>query len=128
VPDASVAGEIIPSREFYDYEAKYLDDHSQLIIPARISDEQAASVRRMSVEAFQAVDGAGMARVDFLMNGDTGEIFLNEINTIPGFTTISMYSKLWEASGVPYPRLLERLIDLALERHREKQALRTSAI
>jgi D-alanine-D-alanine ligase len=127
-PEASVPGEIIPSREFYDYEAKYVDDGSRLVIPAELAQEQAAVVRRMAVDAFLAVDGAGMARVDFLMNGDTGEIWLNELNTIPGFTTISMYAKLWEASGVPYSRLLDKLIDLALERHGEKQALRTSAI
>ncbi len=127
-PEASVPGEIIPSREFYDYEAKYLDDGSELVIPADLAPEQVASVRSMAVEAFLAVDAAGMARVDFLVNRESGEIFLNEINTIPGFTTISMYAKLWEASGVPYPVLLDRLIALALERHTEKQALRTSAL
>jgi D-alanine-D-alanine ligase len=127
-PEASVPGEIIPSREFYDYEAKYLDDGSELVIPADLAPAQAASVRSMAVEAFLAVDAAGMARVDFLVNRESGEIFLNEINTIPGFTTISMYAKLWEASGVPYPVLLDRLIALALERHTEKQALRTSAL
>jgi D-alanine-D-alanine ligase len=127
-PEASVPGEIIPSREFYDYEAKYLDGGSELVIPAELAPGQAASVRSMAVEAFLAVDAAGMARVDFLVNRESGEIFLNEINTIPGFTTISMYAKLWEASGVPYPVLLDRLIALALERHTEKQALRTSAL
>jgi D-alanine-D-alanine ligase len=98
------------------------------VIPAALDEAQAAAVRRMSVEAFLAVDGAGMARVDFLVNRETGAVFVNEINTIPGFTTISMFSKLWEASGLAYPQLLERLIQLALERHAEKQALRTSAI
>jgi D-alanine-D-alanine ligase len=127
-PEASVPGEIVPSREFYDYEAKYLDEGSRLIVPAPISDALATTIRRMSVEAFLAIDGAGMARVDFLVDRETEEVFVNEINTIPGFTTISMYAKLWEASGVSYPELLDRLIALALERHAEKQALRTSAI
>ena len=127
-PEASVPGEIIPSREFYDYEAKYLDDASQLVIPAPLSPEQSASVRRMAVDAFRAVDAAGMARVDFLLDRVSGRLVINEINTIPGFTTISMYAKLWEASGVAYPRLLERLIELALERHAEKQSLRIAAL
>jgi D-alanine-D-alanine ligase len=127
-PEASVAGEVIPSREFYDYEAKYLDTGSNTIIPAALNGEQAERVRRLAIEAFLAVEAAGMARVDFLLNGSTGDLVVNEINTIPGFTTISMYAKLWEASGLAYPRLLERLIDLALERHAEKQVLRTSAL
>jgi D-alanine-D-alanine ligase len=125
-PEASVPGEIIPSREFYDYEAKYLDQGSRAIIPAELSDAQAATIRRLSIEAFRAVDGAGMSRVDFLLSGDTGEMYLNEVNTIPGFTIISMYPKMWEASGLPYPALLDRLIALALERHSEKQQLKTS--
>jgi D-alanine-D-alanine ligase len=125
-PDASVPGEIIPSREFYDYEAKYLDNGSRLVIPAKLEPSAAGEVQRLSIAAFRAVDAAGMARVDFLVDGNTGRIFLNEINTIPGFTTISMYSKLWEATGVTYPTLLDRLITLALERHGEKQQLRTT--
>jgi D-alanine-D-alanine ligase len=125
-PEASVAGEVIPSREFYDYEAKYLDDHSQVIIPADLPAPLAEEIRRLSVAAFRAIDGAGMSRVDFLLSRPTGEIFVNEVNTIPGFTTISMYSKLWAASGVTYATLLDRLIGLALERHAEKQQLRTS--
>ena len=125
-PDASVPGEVIPSREFYDYEAKYIDDASQTVIPAQLTDGQVAEIRRMSIEAFKAVDGSGMARVDFLLSRDTGEIYVNEVNTIPGFTTISMYPKMWEASGLPYPKLLDRLIELAIERHGEKQRLRTS--
>jgi D-alanine-D-alanine ligase len=125
-PEASTAGEIIPSREFYDYEAKYLDDASELIIPADLTRQQLAEVQRVSVAAFRALDCEGMARVDFLLSRDTGRLFLNELNTIPGFTTISMYSKLWEASGVGYAALLDRLIALALERHAEKQQLRTS--
>jgi D-alanine-D-alanine ligase len=125
-PEASVPGEVVPSREFYDYEAKYLSDTSALLIPAPLTDAQTAEVRRLALDAFRAVDGAGMSRVDFLMPRDTGELFLNEVNTIPGFTTISMYPKMWEASGLPYPALLDRLIALALERHQERQRLRTS--
>jgi len=123
-PEASVPGEVIPSREFYDYEAKYLDDGSKVIIPATVGPKTAAEIQRLSVLAFKAIDGAGMARVDFLLSPDN--IFVNEINTIPGFTTISMYSKLWAASGVDYSTLLDRLVALALERHAEKQQLRTS--
>ena len=126
VPEASIPGEIIPSREFYDYEAKYLDEGSQLLIPAPLADTHTAEIRRMAIDAFRAIDGAGMSRVDFLVAGDTGQTFVNEVNTIPGFTAISMYPKLWEASGVPYPALLDRLIALALERHADKQRLRTS--
>ena len=127
-PQASVAGEIVPTREFYDYEAKYLDAASEPLIPAPLGDEQHAEVRRLAVEAFRAIDGAGMARVDFLVERGTGRLFVNEINTIPGFTTISMFAKLWGASGLEYPALLDRLIALALERHAAKQRLRTSAI
>jgi D-alanine-D-alanine ligase len=123
-PEASTPGEVIPSREFYDYEAKYLDDGSKVVIPANIGPKTAAEIQRLSILAFKAIDGAGMARVDFLLSPD--KIFVNEINTIPGFTTISMYSKLWAASGVDYPSLLDRLVALALERHAEKQQLRTS--
>ena len=125
-PDASVPGEVIPSREFYDYEAKYIDDGSRIIIPAELDARTAAEVRRLSIAAFKAIDCAGMARVDFLLSRRDGAIFVNEVNTIPGFTTISMYSKLWAASGVDYAALLDRLIALALERHAEKQQLRTS--
>ena len=125
-PEASVPGEVIPSREFYDYEAKYLDEASQTIIPADLPESTAAEIRRLAIAAFRAIDGAGMARVDFLLARQSGRIFLNEVNTIPGFTTISMYSKMWAASGVEYPVLLDRLISLALERHAEKQQLRTS--
>jgi D-alanine-D-alanine ligase len=126
IPEASVPGEVVPSREFYDYEAKYIDEGSEIIIPADLPKKTAAEIRRLSIAAFQAIDAAGMARVDFLLARDTGEVFLNEINTIPGFTAISMYSKLWAASGLEYPALLDRLIALALERHAEKQQLRTS--
>jgi D-alanine-D-alanine ligase len=125
-PQASVPGEVIPSREFYDYEAKYLDQASQTIIPADLPEHVAADVRRLSIAAFRALDCAGMARVDFLLSRPSGQIFVNEVNTIPGFTTISMYSKMWAASGMDYPALLDRLIALALERHAGKQQLRTS--
>lgn len=127
-PEASVPGEILPSREFYDYEAKYLDDSSRLVIPAPLTPAQTDEVRRLSIAAFRAVDCAGMARVDFLMTRTSGAIVVNEINTIPGFTTISMYPKLWEASGVSYSALIDRLIALALDRHAEKQRLRTSVV
>lgn len=125
-PVASVPGEIIPSREFYDYRAKYLDGASELIIPADLPREVAERVRGLAVEAFRAIDCAGLARVDFLVRRPDLEVFVNEINTIPGFTTISMYPKLWEASGLPYAELVDRLIQLALERHAEKQENRTS--
>jgi D-alanine-D-alanine ligase len=125
-PQTSVPGEVIPAREFYDYEAKYLDEGSRTVIPADLAATVADEIRRLSLAAFQAIDGAGMARVDFLLSRDTGAIVINEVNTIPGFTTISMYSKLWEASGVAYPALIDRLVELALERHAEKQRLRTS--
>ena len=127
-PEASIPGEIITSREFYDYEAKYLDAGSQTVIPADLPAGQLAEVQRLAIEAFRAVDAAGMSRVDFLLSRPTGTIFVNEINTIPGFTTISMYAKMWEASGVTYPALVDRLIQLALERHAEKQRLRTSVM
>jgi len=124
--EASVVGEIVPSREFYDYQAKYLDDDSTPLIPAPLTDAQAAEVRRLAIEAFKAVDGSGLARVDFLLARDSGVLYVSELNTLPGFTTIGMYSKLWAASGVDFPALLDRLIQLALERHSEKQLLRTT--
>jgi D-alanine-D-alanine ligase len=127
-PIASVPGEVIPSREFYDYEAKYIDEGSKTVIPADIPASLATQVQRLSVAAFQAIDCAGMARVDFLLSRTSGALFVNEVNTIPGFTTISMYSKMWAASGVSYPELLDRLIALAQERHAEKQQLRTSVL
>ncbi len=127
-PQASVPGEIIPSREFYDYEAKYLDEGSQSIIPADLPASTADEIRRLAITAFQSIDCAGMARVDFLLSRRTGDLYINEINTIPGFTTISMYSKMWEASGVPYRALVDRLVELALERHALKQQLRTTLI
>jgi D-alanine-D-alanine ligase len=125
-PQASIPGEIIPSREFYDYESKYLDEGSRAEIPANLPAETVENVRRLSIEAFKAIDGAGMARVDFLLSRADGSLWLNENNTIPGFTTISMFAKLWAASGVEYPALIDRLITLARERHAEKQQLRNS--
>ncbi len=128
-PEASIPGEIIVTHPdgFYSYGAKYLDpDGASWKIPADIPTHTVEQVRRLSVEAFRALELAGMARVDFFLDGKTGTLYLNEVNTIPGFTTISMYPKMWEASGIPYPVLLDRLIALALERHAEKQQLRTS--
>lgn len=127
-PEASVPGEVIPSREFYDYEAKYLDADSRKVIPAELSGEQATEIQRHAITAFKAVDAAGMARVDFLLSRTNGAVYVNEINTIPGFTTISMYAKMWEATGLSYPALVDRLIQLALERHADKQRLRTSVM
>jgi D-alanine-D-alanine ligase len=127
-PQASVPGEVIPGREFYDYEAKYLDQSSQTVIPADITADQAAEVQRLAIAAFRAIDAAGMSRVDFLLSRTSGAIYVNEINTIPGFTTISMYAKMWEASGLGYPALVDRLIQLAIERHAVKQRLRTSVV
>jgi len=125
-PVASVPGEIVPSREFYDYVAKYVDPRSKLIIPAPLRPELATAAQRLAVQAFLAIDGAGMARVDFLLERHSDRLFLNEVNTIPGFTTISMYPKLWEASGLPYPALIDRLIELALERHADRSRTETS--
>ena len=125
-PEVSVPGEIITSHDFYDYEAKYLDDSSEMIIPAALTPGQTDEIQRLAIAAFRAIDGAGMARVDLLLERTTGRIFLNEINTHPGFTTISMFAKMWAASGLIYPALLDRLIVLARERHAEKQESRTS--
>jgi D-alanine-D-alanine ligase len=125
-PIASVPGEIVPSREFYDYIAKYIDDRSELIIPADLSAELTRRIQELAITAFLAVDCAGMARVDFLLDRDTGELYVGELNTIPGFTPISMYPKLWEASGIPYSELIDRLIELALERHADNSRSETS--
>jgi D-alanine-D-alanine ligase len=127
-PEASLLGEITTSREFYDFEAKYLDDRSTTTIPAPLSPNQTERVKRMAVEAFRAIDAAGMARVDFLLGRDDDQLFLNEVNTHPGFTTISMFAKMWSASGIPYPEMLDRLVALAVERHTDKQETRTSAL
>jgi D-alanine-D-alanine ligase len=120
-PEASLPGEIVPGKEFYDYTAKYLDEGSELIIPAKLTKAERKRVKQLAIGAFQAVDCAGLARVDFLMDPKTRKIFLNEINTMPGFTAISMYPKLWAASGVSYAELIERLILLGLERYEEKK-------
>src|SRR6185503_1914508 len=120
-PRASVAGEIVPSAEFYDYSAKYLDEGSQLIIPAKLTKSEMKKVQACAIAAFRAVDCSGISRVDFLMDPKSRKIYLNEINTMPGFTSISMYPKLWAASGVPYPELIEQLIQLGLERHADKK-------
>jgi D-alanine-D-alanine ligase len=125
-PEASVVGEVVPAREFYDYEAKYLDEGSRLIIPAEIPGALSERIRLMAVQAFQAVDAAGMARVDFFLERGSDRVYINEVNTIPGFTRISMYPKLWEASGLPYRHLLERLIELAIERFEDKQRSQTA--
>jgi len=123
--EASVAGEIRTRREWYDYEAKYVDDDTELLIPAPIDAAQSRVAREMAIEAVRVLEGAGLARVDFLMDRHTGELFVNEVNSLPGFTQGSMYPRLWEASGLPYAALLDRLIELALARHREKQELET---
>src|SRR5579871_2575792 len=125
-PQSSIAGEIVPAAEFYDYTAKYLDEGSELLIPAHITKKQMKELQEMAVAAFQAVDCSGLARVDFLMDPKTEKIYVNEINTMPGFTSISMYPKLWAASGMEYPELIERLIQLALERHADKKRNRYS--
>jgi D-alanine-D-alanine ligase len=122
-PEASVPGEIVPSDSFYSYEAKYIDDASELIIPAKLDSVLTERTREMAMAAYTAIDCAGMARVDFLLDRENGELYMNEINTIPGFTKISMYPKLWEASGLVYPALLDRLIDLAFERAAQKSLL-----
>jgi D-alanine-D-alanine ligase len=119
-PVASVPGEIIPSADFYSYEAKYIDDRTELIIPAPLPFDLTEQIREVAVIAYLAADCAGMARADFMLDKDSGELYLNELNTIPGFTSISMYPKLWEASGLPINQLVDRLIELALERRRER--------
>ena len=119
-PQASVPGEVQPSREFYSYESKYVDGTSGLLIPAPLPHETAEMIRKMAVQAYQAIDCAGMARVDFFVEKNTGEIYLSELNSIPGFTSISMYPKLWEASGLSYAGLVDRLVELALERKADR--------
>jgi D-alanine-D-alanine ligase len=119
-PQASVPGEIVPHREFYDYAAKYLEEGTQLLIPADLKPPQAQKIQKYAVDAFRALELSGMARVDFFLEKEGGKIYLNEVNTIPGFTSISMYPKLWEASGIPFRELIHKLIELALELHAEK--------
>ncbi|MBC7249361.1 MAG: D-alanine--D-alanine ligase, partial [Anaerolineae bacterium] len=125
-PIASVPGEIVPCREFYDYRAKYIEGKSELLIPAPLPAETSQRVRELAVKAYLAIDCAGMARVDFLLDRDDGTLYLSEVNTIPGFTPISMYPKLWEASGISYSELIDRLIELALERYEDKNRSLTS--
>ena len=120
-PQASIPGEIVPIKEFYDYDAKYLDEGSQLIIPAKLTKKETAKVQELGIKAFKAVDCSGLARVDFLMDPKTRKIYLNEINTMPGFTAISMYPKLWAASGLEYSELIDRLVQLGIERHADKK-------
>jgi D-alanine-D-alanine ligase len=126
VPEASVLGEVIPSNEYYDYDAKYVDGKSSAVIPAKLPAAVTKEIRKLAIAAYTAMDCAGMARVDFFVTKDRAKVYLNEVNTIPGFTAISMYPKLWEASGIAFPALLDRLIALAVERHREMTSRKTS--
>jgi D-alanine-D-alanine ligase len=119
-PSASIPGEIVPHREFYDYAAKYLEEGTQLLIPAKLKREQVTKIQAFALSAFRALELSGMARVDFFVEKKGGKIFLNEVNTIPGFTSISMYPKMWEASGIPFRELIDKLISLALAQHAEK--------
>ncbi len=125
-PIASIAGEVVPIKEFYDYNAKYLEEGSELIIPAKLPKAKQKEIQQLAIAAFQAVDCAGLARVDFLMDPRTSKMYVNEINTLPGFTSISMYPKLWASTGIAYPDLIDRLIQLGLERHAEKKQNRYS--
>jgi D-alanine-D-alanine ligase len=122
-PEASVPGEIAPRTEWYDYEAKYVDESTELIVPARLDEAQLAEVQELALRAFRALEGAGLARVDFFLDRDSGRFYVNELNSLPGFTEVSMYPRLWQASGLPYPALLDRLIELAIERGRTRQGL-----
>lgn len=125
-PLASVPGEIVPNHEFYDYSAKYLgsaDNDSKLLIPSPLSDEETALIRDLAIRTYRAIDGSGLSRVDFLMNRETGEMFINEVNTMPGFTSISMYPKMWEVTGIPYSALITRLIELAIERFKDRERI-----
>ena len=119
-------GEVKPAGEFYNYDSKYIDQATQLIVPADLPEEISGKVKQIALEAFKAIDAAGMARVDFFVTKKENKIFLNEINTIPGFTSVSMYPRLWEASGVSYSKLIDRLIQLALERYQDKKQNQTS--
>ncbi len=125
-PMASVVGEIIPNADFYDYDTKYVNDNSELVIPACISERQIKKIQTLSLMAFKAVDAAGLARVDFFAHKNGEDVYLNEINTMPGFTPISMYPKLWQASGIEYGELINRLIELAIQRHTDRAGLKTS--
>jgi D-alanine-D-alanine ligase len=123
--EASVVGEIRTRREFYDYEAKYVDEDTELLVPAPISDELSERLRALAIEAFQVLEGDGLARVDFVVDRNTEEFFVNEVNSLPGFTDVSMYPQLWQATGLPYPALLDRLIELGMERHHRRSVLET---
>lgn len=125
-PEASLPCEILPSKEFYDYEDKYLLDKAQCLVPADLPPATTAELRRIAIEAYKAVQCEGMSRVDFLLESSTGKLYINEINTIPGFTSISMFPKMWEHSGLPMPKLVDRLLELAIERHKTRKALRYS--
>ncbi len=125
-PKASTAGEIVPCKEFYDYDAKYLEEGSELVIPAKLTKPEMKRVQALAVGAFKAVDCSGLARVDFLMEPKSRKLYVNEINTMPGFTAISMYPKLWAATGISYPELIDRLIQLGIERHKDKKRNRYS--
>jgi D-alanine-D-alanine ligase len=125
-PEASLPGEIVPDREFYDYDSKYAaESRTELRIPAPLTEALTAQVRALALRAFRAVDAAGYARVDFFLERATGRLLVNEINTIPGFTSISMFPKMWEATGLAYGDLVARLVELGLERHRDRSRLRT---
>jgi D-alanine-D-alanine ligase len=121
-PQAAIPCEVLPSRDFYDYEDKYILNTSETVLPAPLSPEKTRELQRMAIESYQAMGCEGLSRVDFLMEGETGELFVNEINTMPGFTSISMYPKMWEAAGVKFPELLDKLIGLALDRHKVRQS------
>ena len=125
-PEVSIAGEIVPSREFYDFYAKYVDNSSELFIPAHITKKQIATMQKIALDAYLILQCSGLSRIDFLMDKRTGKFYLNELNTMPGFTSISMYPKLWAASGIPYKKLLDRLIALGMERYKERQATKTT--
>lgn len=122
-PEASVVGEIVPRREFYDYESKYVDEDTDLRVPAPLDEAVAETTRSLALRAYRALEGSGLARVDFFLDRDSGELFLNEVNSLPGFTEVSMYPRLWKASGLSYPALLDRLIELALLRQRRRAAI-----
>jgi len=124
-PEASVPGEIVPKREFYDYQAKYADDETELLVPAPLSEEQAEEARRLALAAYRCLEGSGLGRVDFFLCKDTGRFYVSEVNSLPGFTEVSMFPRLWKASGLSYPALLDRLIEQALDTHRERARLET---
>jgi D-alanine-D-alanine ligase len=124
-PEASIPGEIVPNHEFYDYQAKYLGARTELLIPAPLSEELSQRLRGLALEAFQTLEGEGIARVDFFLEKSTGDIYINELNSLPGFTESSMFPRLWAATGLPYPALLDRMIELAIERHARRSKLVT---